>query len=109
MDMGGMSGGMDQSEEGMFYAENFGIATSYWFVIAAAVGALMLLRFASFLQVWWRYGFSCSNALHLHADSPPASAECAGIPMLCLRGLALGWSNCLPQSRPSSEKPRIRR
>ena len=49
MDMG-MSGGMDMGSSGMFAPTNMAIARSYWYIVAAFVAFLGLIRWTDHLS-----------------------------------------------------------
>lgn len=64
MDMSSMdmSGGMDSSSDFMFRPVNQAYAEDYWYIIAAILGFILLLRGVDYYQTWSRSAIS----LHIH-------------------------------------------
>ena len=58
MDMGGdmdMGGGMDMSSDGLFKTDNVAIALAYWYLIAAIVGLLGVIRLVGYAHRFTRF------------------------------------------------------
>ena len=60
VDMSGMMGmgGMDSDGSGLFTPENIGIARTFWYIVAAVVGFLALLRILRIIVARWRYALT---------------------------------------------------
>ena len=53
--MGMDMSGMDSDGAGLFTAENMGIAHTFWYIVAACVGFLALLRISRIVAARWKY------------------------------------------------------